>query len=142
MKTTEEAMITVQTEINAPIDIVWKIWTTPEDIVKWYYASDNWHTPSAENDLQEGGIFNFRMEAKDGSLGFNFEGVYQKVIVNQFIEYVIDDCRVVSIAFTRNGDLTKVVETFEAESIHLIEQQRDGWQAILDNFKKYTESNK
>ncbi|HZK96769.1 MAG TPA: SRPBCC family protein [Prolixibacteraceae bacterium] len=142
MKTTEEAMITVQTEINAPIDIVWKIWTTSEDIVKWYYASDNWHTPSAENDLQEGGIFNFRMEAKDGSLGFNFEGVYQKVIVNQFIEYVIDDCRVVSIAFTSNDDGTKVVETFEAESIHLIAQQRDGWQAILDNFKKYTESNK
>ncbi len=104
--------------------------------------SDDWHTPSAENDLQEGGIFNFRMEAKDGSLGFNFEGVYQKVIVIQLIEYVIDDSRIVSIAFTRNGDLTKVVETFEAESIHLIEQQRDGWQAILDNFKKHTESNR
>lgn len=142
METTENTMIAVQTEIAAPIAIVWKLWTTPEDIVCWNNASDDWHTPRVENDLQEGGIFNYRMEAKDGSMGFDFEGVYQKVIFNQLIEYVIGDCRKVSIAFTRNGDSTKVVETFEAESIHSIEQQRDGWQAILDNFKKYTEENK
>lgn len=142
METTENTMIAVQTEIAAPIAIVWKLWTTPEDIASWNNASDDWHTPRVENDLQEGGIFNYRMEAKDGSMGFDFEGVYQKVIVNQLIEYVIGDCRKVSIAFSRNGDSTKVVETFDAESIHSIEQQRDGWQAILDNFKKYAEAYK
>jgi len=141
MNSEDKKMITVQTEIAAPIETVWKFWTSVEDIVNWNNASDDWHTPRAENDLQEGGIFNFRMESKDGTMGFDFEGVYEKVIVNEYIGYVTGDCRRVSVAFTHSDKRTKVVETFETESTNPIELQRQGWQSILDNFKKYTEAN-
>jgi len=139
METKEKTIITVQTRIKAPVERVWKLWTMPKDIVKWNNASDDWHTPRAENDLRAGGIFNFRMEAKDGSTGFDFGGVYKTVKTNQLIEYTIGDGRKVRIDFTDSGNETKVVETFEAENVYSIEQQRNGWQAILDNFKKYAE---
>lgn len=132
--------ITVKAVINAPAEVVWKCWTSPEDIVRWNNPSDDWHTTRAENDLREGGKFLARMEARDGGTGFDFEGVYQKVKTNELIKYVIVDGRKVRISFITNGNGTKVEESFETEDINSIEQQRSGWQAILDNFKKYTES--
>jgi uncharacterized protein YndB with AHSA1/START domain len=133
--------ITVQAVINAPVEKVWKLWTTPEYITKWNNASDDWHTPRAENDLQVGGKFLYRMEAKDGSFGFDFVGVYDEIRKNELIAYTIADERKVRVTFTKNNDVeTKVVETFEAESTHPLEMQRDGWQAILNNFKKHVEA--
>jgi uncharacterized protein YndB with AHSA1/START domain len=108
---------------------------------KWCSPSDDWHTPTAENDLRTGGKFSSRMEAKDGSMGFDFAGVYDEVRPNEYIEYTIGDGRKVDITFSASGNQTKVVENFEAESINPIEMQQGGWQAIIDNFKKYTESN-
>lgn len=142
METKDITTITIEAEINAPIEKVWKFWTTPEDIVNWNNASEEWHTPRATNDLRVGGTFNCRMEAKDGSEGFDFWGIYNIVKINEKIEYTLGDDRKVSIDFTDNGDRTKIVETFEAESTNPIELQRVGWQAILDNFKKYVEFNK
>lgn len=141
METTTRKAITVQTLVNAPIDKVWKCWTNPQDIMKWNNASDDWHTPWAKNDLQQGGRFSCRMEAKDGSYGFEFGGVYTKVVPHQLIEYTMDDERKVSISFAEEGNKTSVVETFEAESENSVEMQQSGWQSILDNFKKYVESN-
>lgn len=135
----EKEFITVQAVINAPIEKVWKFWTTPEHITKWNHASDDWHLPKAENDLRAGGKFLYRMEAKDGSFGFDFCGVYDRVTTNEAIEYTIDGGRKVKITFTVENGKTKVVETFEAENQNPIEVQRSGWQSILDNFKKYTE---
>jgi uncharacterized protein YndB with AHSA1/START domain len=135
-------IISVQTKINAPVEKVWKNWTTPEDIVKWNNASEDWHTTRATNDLRVGGKFLSRMEAKDGSVGFDFDGVYSIVKNCKQIEYAIGDGRKVKIDFTANGKDTKIVETFEAESINSIDVQRTGWQAILANFKKYVERNK
>jgi uncharacterized protein YndB with AHSA1/START domain len=133
--------ITVQTTVNAPVEKVWQFWTKPEHITQWNNASDEWHTPYAENDLTVGGKFLSRMEARDGSFGFDFGGVYDAVEENQYIEYTIGDGRKVKINFTSQGNTTKVVETFETESTHSIEMQRGGWQAILDSFKHYTEAN-
>lgn len=141
METASKTAITVESVVKAPVEKVWKYWSAPEHITKWCSPSDDWHTPSAENDLRTGGKFSSRMEAKDGSFGFDFGGVYDDVKENELIEYTIGDGRKVSIWFTANGKETKVVETFEAESINPIEMQRGGWQAILDNFKKYTEAN-
>lgn len=135
------ALITVHVSINAPIDKVWKIWVTPEYITKWNNASGDWCTPRAENDLQAGGKFLFRMEAKDGSVGFDFNGVYDEIKINELIAYTMGDGRKARIAFTSNGNETKVVETFEAENTNSIELQQGGWQAILDNFKKCVEAN-
>jgi uncharacterized protein YndB with AHSA1/START domain len=142
MKPMEKTWITVQVKITAPIERVWQNWTVPEDIVKWYNASEDWHAPRAENDLRAGGKFIFRMEAKDGSMGFDFSGVYEKVIINRHIGYTTLDDRKVRIDFTVRGDLVEIIETFEAETVNSIELQRNGWQAILDNFKKYTEARK
>lgn len=133
------ATITVETTINAPIDKVWEFWTNEDYITCWYFASDDWHTPRAKNDLMPGGKFLFRMEAKDGSMGFDFEGVYDTVKPNELIEYTIGDGRKVIITFASIGKETKVIESFEAESTNTVEMQRAGWQSILDNFKKYTE---
>ena len=141
METTQKTSIMVENTINVPVDKVWKFWTTPEHIVKWNYASDDWHTPHAENDLRKGGKFLSRMEAKDGSFGFDFWGTYDDVITNKLIAYTIGDDRKVRVTFAGDGTKTKVVTTFEAETTNPIEIQRGGWQAILDNFKKYTESN-
>ena len=141
METTTKTNITVETTVNAPVEKVWKYWTQPEHLMKWNSASDDWHTPRAENDLRVGGKFSARMEAKDGSFGFDFGGVYDAVRTNDYIEYTLGDGRKVSVTFKRDGDKTKVTETFEAESENSVELQRGGWQAILDNFKKYTEAN-
>lgn len=137
----EKTSITVEVIVNAPIDKVWKCWTTPAHIIKWNNASPDWHTPHAENDLRVGGKFTSRMEAKDGSVGFDFTGIYNKVNLNSLIEYAMEDGRKVKVVFSKEGDKTKVIETFDPENINPIEMQRGGWQAILDNFKKYTESN-
>lgn len=141
MESTNATKITVENTVNAPVAKVWEFWSAPEHIIKWCTASDDWHTPRAENDLRTGGKFLSRMEAKDGSMGFDFGGVYDMVKTHELIEYTMDDGRKVIITFTANGDSTKVVETFDAEGTNPIEMQRAGWQAIMDNFKKYTEEN-
>ncbi|HTH57553.1 MAG TPA: SRPBCC family protein [Cyclobacteriaceae bacterium] len=133
--------ITVEANVKAPVEKVWHLWTEPVHITKWNNASDDWHTPSAANDLRVGGKFSARMEAKDGSFGFDFGGVYNTVEVNREIAYTIGDGRKVRVLFTKQGDTTHVSETFEAENQNPLEMQRGGWQAILDNFKKYTERN-
>lgn len=140
MDSQAKTRITVEATINAPVETVWKTWTTPEDIMNWNNASDDWHTPKATNDLRVGGKFLSRMEAKDGSFGFDFTGTYSNVKTYECIEYAIADGRKVKISFTNEGGKTKVVEEFEAESVNPIDMQRGGWQAILNNFKKYTES--
>lgn len=139
--TTEKTKITVEANINAPVEKVWAYWSGPEHITKWCAASDDWHAPKAENDLRTGGTFSTRMEAKDGSFGFDFGGVYDAVKTNELIEYTMGDSRTVSVIFEANDNNTKVVETFEAETQNPVEMQRGGWQAILNNFKKYTEEN-
>jgi uncharacterized protein YndB with AHSA1/START domain len=141
MEAKEKTVITVESTINAPVNKVWEYWTTPDHIKVWNSASDDWHTPFAENDLRVGGSFKSRMEARDGSFGFDFGGVYDAVNQNEYIEYTMGDNRNVKVFFTKQGDQTKVVESFEAESTHSIEMQQGGWQAILDNFKKYAEKN-
>lgn len=132
--------ITVKATINAPIEKVWERWTTPEHITKWAFASDDWHAPSATNDLRPGGAFSSRMEAKDGSMGFDFGGIYDTVKTNELIEYTLGDGRKVSIEFESNGDVTMVTETFDPERENPVEMQQAGWQMILDNFKKHAES--
>ncbi|MEP7165824.1 MAG: SRPBCC family protein [Ferruginibacter sp.] len=141
METQNKTMLTVENTINAPVEKVWEYWTGPGHITKWCNASDEWHTPRAENDLKVGGSFSSRMESKDGSMGFDFGGIYDVVKPNEYIEYTIGDGRKVKINFTANGNKTKVVESFEAEETNPIEMQQGGWQAILDSFKKYTEGN-
>lgn len=133
--------ITIESTVNAPVEKVWQYWSSPEHITKWNSPSADWHTPRAENDLRIGGKFFARMEAKDGSMGFDFGGVYDAVETNKLIEYTMSDNRKVKVTFTANGNETTVVETFDAETTNSIEMQRAGWQAILDNFKKYTEEN-
>lgn len=132
--------ITVEVTINASINTVWESWTQPQHIINWSFASNDWHSPKAENDLKVGGKFSSRMEAKDGSMGFDFEGKYTKVEGQKTIEYAMADGREVSISFEDLGENTKVTETFEPENINSLELQKGGWQAILDNFKKYTET--
>ncbi|RFN59943.1 SRPBCC family protein [Marixanthomonas ophiurae] len=136
----KEEQITVQTTVHSNIEAVWNTWTEPKHIEKWNTPSDDWHTPKAENDLREGGRFTSRMEAKDGSMGFDFSGVYTQVIPHNHIAYTLDDDRKVTIDFKKQDDTIAITETFEAENENSIDMQRDGWQAILDNFKKYTES--
>lgn len=133
--------ITVQAIINSSIETVWKTWTTPEDIQAWCHASEDWECPHAENDLVVGGKFLSRMAAKDGSVSFDFGGTYTEVIPHQLIAYTIEDGRTVRITFKKISDTeTKVTETFDPENIHPADFQQAGWQAILDNFKKYAES--
>ncbi|NRF42021.1 SRPBCC family protein [Pedobacter foliorum] len=141
MNTTEKTTITIEATVNAPVEKVWNFWTGPEHIIKWNSPSEDWHTPKAENDLRVGGSFSSRMEAKDGSFGFDFGGVYDEVKTNELIAYTLGDDRKVKIQFVANGDSTTVTESFEAESENPIEMQRGGWQAILNNFKTYTETN-
>ena len=132
--------ITIEATIHAPVAKVWEYWSKPEHITQWCNASPDWHTPHAENDLQVGGKFVTRMEAKDGSFGFDFGGVYDEVKANELIAYTMGDGRKASIVFSTGTNTTKLVETFEAEEENPLEMQRGGWQAILDNFKKYTEA--
>ena len=132
--------ITVETTISAPIEKVWNFWTEPKHIMQWNSASDDWHTPKATNDLRVGGAFKARMEAKDGSSGFDFSGEYIAVDKHALIEYVMSDGRKVRLSFVPQGNKTNVSETFDPEGTNSLELQRAGWQAILDNFKKYVES--
>lgn len=134
--------ITVENMIHAPVEKVWEYWSRPEHITKWSSASDDWHTPHAENDLRTGGKFLSRMEARDGSMGFDFFGVYDEVVPHELIAYTLGDGRKVTVKFISSDDTTRVVETFDPESLNPAEMQQNGWQAILDNFKKYAESNR
>lgn len=131
--------ITVQATIHAPIEKIWAYWNEPKHITEWVFANSDWHAPHAENDLVVGGKFKTRMEAKDGSFGFDFEGVYTNIITNSLIEYTIADGRAVKIEFVTKGDEVEVIETFDPESQNSPEMQKSGWQSILDNFKKYSE---
>jgi uncharacterized protein YndB with AHSA1/START domain len=140
METMDKTSITVETLVNAPIDKVWASWGEPQHITKWCQASPDWHAPHAENDLRTGGKFKTTMAAKDGSVSFDFGGVYNNVQKNKLIEYNIADGRKVKVTFASEGNKTKVVETFDPENENPIEMQRGGWQAILDSFKKYTET--
>jgi len=132
-------MITVKCKVEAPIDEVWKLWTTPEHIMKWNNASEDWHTPYAENDLKVGGKFKSTMASKDGVMSFDFEGEYTEVKNNSFIEYKLADDRKVDIYFIGLDDGVEIIESFDPENQNSEEMQRGGWQAILDNFKKYAE---
>lgn len=141
MSTANVTQVTVESNINAPVEKVWEYWTKPEHITKWNFAIDTWHSPSATNDLRVGGSFTSRMEAKDGSMGFDFGGIYDDVKTHQLIEYTMSDGRRVKVKFSGSGNQTHVEETFDAETMNPVEMQKGGWQAILDNFKKYVESN-
>ena len=136
----EKTVINVSAMVKAPIEKVWKCWTSPEDIIKWNHASDDWHTTRAANDLKIGGKFTSRMEAKDGSFGFDFEGVYTDVKQNELIAYVMEDGRQVTIHFMALEGQLEVMEAFDAETENSIELQKNGWQAIMDNFKNYVEA--
>lgn len=135
----KKPQITVRATVHAPVEKVWNCWNGPEHITKWNQASPDWHTPKASNDLRVGGKFSATMAAKDGSMSFDFEGIYDKVVPNQLIEYTIADGRKVSIQFNSNKNETSVVETFEAEGTNSLELQQAGWQAIMDSFKQYVE---
>jgi len=137
---TQPTNIIIETTVNAPTEKVWKFFTGPEHIRQWNAASEDWHTTKSENDLRAGGRFLSRMEAKDGSFGFDFGGVYNEVKTNQLIAYTMDDGRKVKNTFTDQDKKTKLVISFEAETENSIEVQQGGWQAILNNFKKYTET--
>lgn len=139
METNNKAKVTVQAVIQAPVEKVWTYWTEPVHITKWNQASEDWHAPKAENDLRIGGTFVTRMEAKDGSMGFDFGGTYDVVKQHEAIGYTMEDGRRVDIAFVDKGSETEVIETFDLESTHSAEMQQAGWQAILDHFKAYTE---
>ncbi len=130
---------TCQADINAPIQDVWTRFTEPDHVTNWYHANDEWHAPRASNDLRVGGEFEIRMEAKDASTGFDFTGTYTEVDEPNKIAYEIADGRIVDIDFSEEDGVTTVTESFEAEDENSGVQQRDGWQAILDNFKKYCE---
>jgi len=132
--------ITVQAEVKAPVEKVWASWNEPEHVTQWNAADPSWHCPQSENDLRPGGSFRHRMEAKDGSFGFDFEGTYDKVELHREISYTMPDGRQVTTLFTGNGNSTYIESTFDAESENEVEFQRAGWQSILDNFVRYTES--
>jgi uncharacterized protein YndB with AHSA1/START domain len=132
--------ISIETTVNAPIEQVWSAWITPDEIKKWNFASDDWHCPDAKIDFRVGGKFNYRMESKDRSMGFDFEGTFTTIKGYQRIEYTLDDDRKVRITFSETKQGIRIVETFEAEDEHSGEQQRQGWQSILNNFKKQVES--
>ncbi|HEX8331338.1 MAG TPA: SRPBCC family protein [Segetibacter sp.] len=136
-----ENKITIEANVNAGTGKVWEYWTAPEHITKWNFASDDWQCPKAENDLVVGGKYIARMEAKDGSFGFDFEGTYDEIVDQKRISYTIADGRKVVTDFADLDGSTLVTTTFEAEGSHSVEMQRAGWQAILDNFKKYVEGN-
>lgn len=141
METANKTKVTIETTVNAPVEKVWKYWSAPEHITKWNSPSPDWHTPHAKNDLRTGGAFLSRMEAKDGSMGFDFGGIYDEVQEHKLIAYTLGDGRKVVANFTGNGNETNIVEIFEAETMHPVEFQKSGWQAILDNFKNYVETN-
>ena len=132
--------IEVSVVIDKPVGKVWTAYTSPEAIVQWNFASDDWHTTSSTVDLRVGGDFSSRMEAKDGSMGFDFAGTYTNIIENELIEYEFGD-RLAKVTFSEGADGVTVTVEFDTEDINSAEQQREGWQAILDNFAKYVRNN-
>lgn len=135
-------MIIVQTKIQAPIAIIWDLWTKPEHIIQWNAASEDWHTPYAENDLKVGGKFKSTMASKDGTMSFDFVGTYDVILDKKLIAYTIEDGRSVMIVFDELEDGFEVREYFEPESVHPEELQYQGWLSILENFKRYVENNR
>jgi uncharacterized protein YndB with AHSA1/START domain len=133
--------ITIETLVRAPIDKVWRAYTSPEDIIQWNAASDDWHTTSSSVELRVGGTFSSRMEAKDGSFGFDFAGTYTKIIPNELIEYAFGN-RSASVQFMQTSDGVKVRITFVAETEHSVEEQEQGWQSILNKFASHVEAKK
>ncbi len=140
MQNQEHQPITVSTTVNAPEEKVWACWTQPEHIKQWNAASDDWHTPHSENDLRVGGKFKNTMAAKDGSFGFDFEGTYTNVVAHKTVQYEMIDGRKVKIEFEAADSGVRITETFDPEMEHPVEMQQQGWQSILNNFKKYTEA--
>ena len=132
--------ITIETLVKANAQQVWDAWNDPDDIVQWNAASDDWHTTENQNDLREGGTFSSRMEAKDGSMGFDFEGTYTRVVPGKHLAYTMPDGRTVAVDFIEQEDGVLVRETFDAEEENSPEMQRQGWQAILDNFRRHVEA--
>ncbi|MEK7672395.1 MAG: SRPBCC family protein [Patescibacteria group bacterium] len=133
--------ITIEASVNAPVEKVWEMYTKPEFVTKWNQASPDWHCPKGENDMRVGGKFSYRMEAKDGSFGFDFGGVYSEVTPLQSFAYEMGDGRKVAVTFAKVENGTKVTTTFDPETENSVELQRQGWQSILDNFKKFAEAN-
>jgi uncharacterized protein YndB with AHSA1/START domain len=134
--------ITVSATVNAPVEKVWDSWTNPEHIIKWNFADPSWHCPSAQNDLRVGGLYSARMEAKDGSFGFDFGAIYDRVVDQKELTYTMGDGRQASTIFESDGNKTNVTTTFDAEDQNPVEMQQGGWQMILNNFKSYTEEGK
>jgi uncharacterized protein YndB with AHSA1/START domain len=131
--------ITINTWVGVPVEKAWKCWVTPEDIVGWNHATEDWRTPWAQNDLRPGGTFTYRMESVDGAHGFDFGGTYTEVVPHAKISYLIADGRRVEVLFEPESGGTRITETFEAESTHPAEMQEAGWKAILENFRAYAE---
>jgi uncharacterized protein YndB with AHSA1/START domain len=131
--------VTVEAHVNRPVADVWKAWNTPQDIVQWNAASDDWHTTRSTVDLRVGGAHCSRMEAKDGSMGFDFAGVYTRVVEHKLVESMLAERRL-TVEFIADGDGVTVRETFDSEATHPVEQQRAGWQSILDRFKAHVEA--
>ncbi|KFC81846.1 SRPBCC family protein [Buttiauxella agrestis] len=131
--------ITVETRVKAPVEKVWQAYINPEDVKQWNTASPDWHTPTAAADFREGGAFSFRMEAKDGSMGFDFSGVYTRIVPLQLIEYTFGD-REAKVEFTQTADGVEVRLDFDPDQQYPVEHQKNGWQAILDNFARYVEA--
>ncbi len=136
----ETSVVRLEAIVDAPIDIVWDCFSKPWHITKWNYASDDWHSPFAQNDLYVGGKFNYRMEEKNGTIGFDFTGSYDAINDQEFIAYTLDDGRKVEIFFYPIGNDTKIIQTFETEHTFPREMQEQGWNSILQNFKLYVES--
>lgn len=132
--------ISIETEVNAPLSEVWNAWVTPEDITQWNFAIDEWCCPRAEIHLEPGGRFNYRMEVRDGSVGFDFEGQFIAIRPHQSIQFKLEDDREVTVEFVEGENGVRVIETFEAEDENSAKQQREGWLGILDNFKKHVEA--
>jgi uncharacterized protein YndB with AHSA1/START domain len=131
--------ITVQNTIEAPIEIVWEYWTNPEHVKNWNFASNDWHCPRASSDFIVDGEFHYIMAAKDGSVEFDFCGTFTNIVLHQSIQIFLEDGREVRLQFTKEGAATKLIETFEPEEVNSLELQKQGWQAILNNFKSYVE---
>lgn len=134
-------VVTVAVTLNVPVQDVWRYWTEPEHITKWNRASEDWHTSETVNDLREGGSFRSRMEAKDGSFGFDFSGIYDEVRQYELIVYTLSDGRKVRISFDQDDKSTVITENFEAEEENPLKLQQSGWQSILNSFKNYAEKN-
>ncbi len=132
--------VTVEATVHQNLQKVWEYWTSPEHIIQWNFASAEWHCPAAEHNLTIGGKLKYHMAARDGSMAFDYTGTFTDIIFQQLLEHRLDDGRKVTVRFTSQGSATRVVESFEVEDEHNIEMQRQGWQAILDNFKSYVES--